>query len=315
LALAVVASTVSLGWSIAEGQEFEATVFALHSAFAVYVFVLSVSSVRQEDTESHAESIIHLAVLSMIAFLLLGSIVILPESPQPVKAFVNYRVLRPQSFAFDTLYPDVVIVFVYTSVCILTFKTPLGPLLHYPPSNIYSEKTVQSITNTDKNNVCGVTSPFDISLLYILRLTSLIIGGSLWDLILFSYTTKVVWLGNIASTLDIGDLPIVPANMRSTYNYAAMRKIMRTVRLRTPFWIPKPGSGWQLSWQLVRLNYLILTAELILAAVSAILFYTPAYFLQHFVLYLEVEPGKERKQWGWVYVIGLFGTNAIVFLS
>lgn len=90
---------------------------------------------------------------------------------------------------------------------------------------------------------------------------------------------------------------------------------MRTVRLRTPFWTPKPGSGWQLIWQLVRLNYIILTVELLLAAVSAMLFYTPAYFLQHFVLYLELEPGRENKQWGWVYVLGLFGTNAIVFLS
>lgn len=47
-----------------------------------------------------------------------------------------------------------------------------------------------------------------------------ILGASVWDTLLFSYTTKVVMLGNTAETLNIGDLPIVPADMRATSNYA-----------------------------------------------------------------------------------------------
>ncbi len=103
--------------------------------------------------------------------------------------------------------------------------------------------------------------------------------------------------------------------MRATFNYDAMRRAMRTVSLRFFSWNPKPGSGWQLSWKLVRLNYLVLTAEISLAAASALLFYSPAFFLRRLVAYLEVNPGREEKGWGWVYVVGLFVTNATMFLS
>jgi len=133
--------------------------------------------------------------------------------------------------------------------------------------------------------------------------------------LLFSYTTKVVWLGNIATSLDIGDLPIVPANMRSICNYTAMRKTMQSVPLRVSSWSPRPGRGWQLSWQLIRLNYVVFAILILLAAISAVLFYTPAYFFQHFVFYLEIDPERKSKGWGWVYVVGLFATNAIVVLG
>ena len=132
---------------------------------------------------------------------------------------------------------------------------------------------------------------------------------------LFSYTTKVVWLGNIAESLDIGDLPIVPASMRATYNYARMRKALREIKLKIFSWSPALGTGWHLIWRLIRLNFVILLMVFILAAISAVLFYTPALFLRKFVQYLEVDRNRENKGWGWVYVVGLFATNVLVFLS
>lgn len=103
--------------------------------------------------------------------------------------------------------------------------------------------------------------------------------------------------------------------MRATFNYAAMRRVMRTVTLRIGSWTPRPGSGWLLSWQLVRLNALAFTAELSLAAVAAVLFYTPAYSLQRLVAYLEIDPGREEQRWGWVYAFGLTISTATVFLG
>lgn len=90
---------------------------------------------------------------------------------------------------------------------------------------------------------------------------------------------------------------------------------MRSVRLRVSSWGPRPGTGWQLSWQLIRLNYIIFTVLMFLAAISAVLFYTPAYFLQCFVSYLEIDPERKSMGWGWVYVVGLFVTNAVVVLG
>jgi hypothetical protein len=122
-------------------------------------------------------------------------------------------------------------------------------------------------------------------------------------------------LGNIATSLEIGDLPIVPANMRATFNYSAMKKAMREFKLRFGTWRPTPGSGWELGYRLVRVNWLVFTAEFFLAAVSAVLFYAPALFLQSLVYYLEVDKYREDRGWGWVYVIGLFSANALSFLG
>lgn len=142
-----------------------------------------------------------------------------------------------------------------------------------------------------------------------------ILGASVWDTLLFSYTTKVVMLGNTAETLNIGDLPIVPADMRATSNYAAMKRAIRGVGLRIGSWSPKPGSGWGLAYRLVKLNTVPLTAELLLASISAILFYTPAIFLQRLVAYLEVDSERTNIRWGWVHVFGLFMANAGTYLG
>jgi hypothetical protein len=140
------------------------------------------------------------------------------------------------------------------------------------------------------------------------------LDASPWDLLLFSYTTKVVWLGNIAESLDIGDLPIVPLRMRATYNYARMRKALHTFKLKIFSWSPAPGTGWGLIWGLIRLNYVILLLVLVLAATNAVLSYAPALFLRKFIQYLEIDPNREKKGWGWVYLVGLFVTNVLVFL-
>lgn len=124
-----------------------------------------------------------------------------------------------------------------------------------------------------------------------------------------------MWLGNIATSLDIGDLPIVPADMRATFNYAKMKRAMKEIKLRIGSWSPRPGSGWGLAYRLLKLNTVPFTAELALAAVSAMLFYTPAIFLQRLVAYLEVDNERADMGWGWVYVIGLFMSNAVTYLS
>jgi len=126
-------------------------------------------------------------------------------------------------------------------------------------------------------------------------------------------------LGNIAQSLDIGDLPIVPGNMRATMNFAKMRHAMREIKFKLPVgrehWSPKTGTGWNLAYRLLVVNILPFTALFVLAAISALLFYTPAVFLQRLVKYLEEDGKREDMSWGWVWVVGLFVSNAITFLS
>lgn len=122
-------------------------------------------------------------------------------------------------------------------------------------------------------------------------------------------------LGNTAASLDIGDLPIVPGNMRATSIFAAMRSTIRTVKLRGFLgWTPRVGQGWELAWRVLHVNRHALTVQVALAAVTAMLFYAPAYFLRKVVLYLENDPQRKNTSWGWFYSIGLFVATAIVHI-
>ncbi|KAF5314753.1 hypothetical protein D9611_007066 [Ephemerocybe angulata] len=301
LVFTVALNAIALGYAAAEDVDpKELAISALQLAFSLYALVITVLSAFKNDL--HWSAIVHLTSLTTIAGLLLGSAAILPNSPFPVGRQPSFS---PSIFTllFRTSNDDHVlnaIWYTLTALYIVTgfiaITTPLGPPLYFPPHLIYAEKQVKLITNEDPENVCGVNS------------------ASVWDFLMFSYTTKVVWLGYTASSLEIGDLPIVSADMRAAFNYSRMRQAMRTIRLKVFNWTPRPGSGWGLIYRILRLNWLVFLAELLLASVSAGLFYVPALFMKGFISYLEDDPERKEKGWGWVFVFGLFMSNAISFL-
>lgn len=138
-------------------------------------------------------------------------------------------------------------------------------------------------------------------------------GCSVWSYLLFSYVTSVVWLGNVVESLDIGDLPILPGDMRATYSFSMMSQAMRNIYLRS--WRPKPGSGWEMAYRLIRVNGLELLIEAALAAFSAVLFYVPTIFLQRLIYYFEVDPGRQDSSWGWAYVVAMIGSNMLCHIG
>lgn len=119
-------------------------------------------------------------------------------------------------------------------------------------------------------------------------------------------------LGYTAQSMEIGDLPIVPANMRAAYLFAKMKVAIRKHKLRRSL---KPGSGWGLSYTLIRANGSILTIQLVLTVICALLFYVPYFFLQKLVASLEEDPGRTNITWGWAYSFGLLLSNLISYLS
>ncbi|KAL0069231.1 hypothetical protein AAF712_003594 [Marasmius tenuissimus] len=267
--------------------------------YAIYLLILCLRSLRHTTTETHSESILHITALTVIPALLLTSLTIIPNTsptPQPSELHV--------SPATDYLWYAVIVL--YILAMLIAFGTAQGPPLHYPPSGVYLPKTVEAITNADKENVTGL----DGSLLKLLQT----IAASPWGYLMFSYTTKVVMLGNTAESLEIGDLPILPAQMRSVPNFSAIKKVINKVKLRLGRWSPRSGSGWNVGYQLIRLNLASLMAQFWLAAVSAVLFYLPPYFLKLLVEYLEQDPDRRDRSWGWAYVFGLIVSNVIVYL-
>jgi hypothetical protein len=151
LAFAVAISTVSLSWSVANNDHVNIKIYSLQLLFTLYVFIISARSVFQVTKDEHSDSIIHLTALLTTAFCLLGLAAIPPpaDSPPPVPAPTDDESVPP-GLGYALLG-------IYTVACTLAYSTPLGPALHYPPEDIYSEKIVKSITNMDEPNVCGVT--------------------------------------------------------------------------------------------------------------------------------------------------------------
>ncbi len=207
-----------------------------------------------------------------------------------------------------------VVLSLYTLSTAVAITTPLGPALHFPISRIYSEKTVAAVTNHAVDNVSGVTGLYIFALLT--SITNPRTGASVWDTLLFSYTTKVVLLGSTAESLDIGDLPIVPGSMRATYLFRSMRSALSTIRLRRfIFWDIRPGSGWELAYRLAYVNRIAFITQMVLASLGAVLYYAPPFFLQKLVRYLETDPERHDRSWGWFYSFCMFATTASLHLG
>ena len=288
LAAIIIVQGVSLGWAAIEEERTNIAVHSLHVAFALYALIVAGRSVSQVDSE-HAASMVHLSALTFIASALLFTTAILPST-----RLVDISVYEPSTVPLGLFYSTFAL---YLGSLALAATTPCGPPLHFAPADIYSPKILEKISTRYEDNVCGI------------------VGASVWDTLLFSYTTKVVMLGNTSESLEIGDLPIIPADLRATAIFKTMRGALKRYRLRVRAWRPRPGSGIELGWQLLRVNTANLITVVIMAMIVAVLFYSPHYFLQRVVHYLELDPQRENRSWGWVYCCGLFFSNALTQLS
>ncbi|KAH7925973.1 P-loop containing nucleoside triphosphate hydrolase protein [Leucogyrophana mollusca] len=285
LVLAVVFSTilvleaVCLGWSATEQERSLLIEHALRTASALYLAALSIRSINQCDAAAHAKSVIHLAILAIISTLLLFTTAILP-SPESIPSATRQ--------AFPALLPLwYCILALYVVAMIISSVLPQGPPLHFNPSLIYFQKTIDDTTNLDPNNVSGITNASIVSFLF------------------FNFTTRVVKLGNTAASLEIGDLPILPGSMRAAYQFRRMRQNLRATPLQ---------PGWDLAWRIVKINKVALTVEVVMAVVASPLWYGSPYFLQKLLGYLESDPLREDRGWGWVFVVAQVLSIAVVNL-
>jgi hypothetical protein len=81
------------------------------------------------------------------------------------------------------------------------------------------------------------------------------------------------------------------------------------------FWNIRPGSGWELAYKLGYVNRVGYMTQMVLAATVAVLYYAPPFFLQKLVRYLETDPDRRDRSWGWFYSFGIFMATASIHLS
>ncbi|TFK86901.1 ATP-binding cassette transporter [Polyporus arcularius HHB13444] len=277
---------IDLGLSMVHEPRLSATAYGLHVAFALYTFVLSVYATSRTGSQ-HAHAITHLSALTALATALYTLIAILPSAPLPtISSFsVSVAVYSPLWYTAYALY---------AAALGVASTTPRGPKLHFPPEEIYSDKGSARITSRNEDNVSGIAS------------------DSVLDLLLFSYTTRVAMLGKTVESIEIGDLSILTADMRATTLYASMRSAMKRWKLHIGSWSPKRGSGVELGYRLLRVNAGSLVVIALLSVVVSGMFYVPAFFVQRVVHYLEVDPTREHREWGYFFSAALlFGGFAV----
>lgn len=276
--LIIAVQITSLAYLFIDGTEVaEVISVSLSSTFAAYLLTLSLIFIGQTDVDKHWKSLCHLWSLTTLATAFYGVRWILPTEEDPIPSIMGTS--GPTTIDKIFLYATFIL---YIFQWIITSSIPRTAAVHFPPERIYNAKTLASNAPLAFANVCGI------------------VQASIASILLFSYTTPVVMLGYTSESLEIRDLPIVPADMRATPIYTIMRATYRNIK--TPAWVrPKPGTGRDLLYKLFKNNKAGFGLQVALAAVSAVLFYLPALFLQRLVAFLEVldkSDGKMDKSWG-----------------
>ncbi|EJC97742.1 multidrug resistance-associated ABC transporter [Fomitiporia mediterranea MF3/22] len=253
---------------------------ALHVAFSVHTFILTVASIKLSDQYWHRRITVHLALLSTTAFVLfMTATILLPQLAWE----------RPRRIGWYIALTLWLIMFW------LSVRMKRGPAMHFSPELVYPNKIIKHADEPGEvmdKNVCDD------------------VNSSSWEAILFSYTTRIVKLGYLSQNLEIGDLPLLSADMRAATIFAQMKAVCRRYRIRTA----RPGSGWQLAYQLLRANTRKLSYLISLILVVSVLFYGPMFFLERLVAYLETDTSRQDPQQGWVYCAGLFASSVLLAL-
>lgn len=121
-------------------------------------------------------------------------------------------------------------------------------------------------------------------------------------------------LGRSKSLITMNQLPILPASLRAAVNLSEMKYVTRNTQV--PFGnLTRPGSGFRLALQLLRVNIGLICAIQLVSVVVAIMYYAPILFVQYFLAYLEEDPDRKNTHWGWFYVGGIFVAHFILILG
>ncbi len=306
-ALLVVDHAIGLGWAVASGDGYVVP-STLHLITFGYLLALCASNLSASTISTSWPAVIHLSALTALSSLLQATSLLLPSERPSISA--------PEDESNGTTFWF--ISWVLTTVAMmLSWTIPRGPSRYFPPERVFTRKYLANASSSARNNVSAAVSS---SVWGKKKINSLNIGHPLTfrltGFIFFQYTTAVVMLGYTAESLEIRDLPILPASFRATTIFTDFRqRIKKGTAVLPPFmpWKVKRNSPVDLGLKLLEANMWPITVLVCLAATSATLFYVPAFFLQRFIKHLEQDPDRQDIAWAWVYCAGLFVSNVVIY--
>ncbi|WVQ79183.1 hypothetical protein IAT38_001279 [Cryptococcus sp. DSM 104549] len=254
----------------------------------------------QNDVKSHWATTVHNSVDIFTQFIVLSFLALLPSTPVPGSSpsvLVLARVLglsgtHPVSI-LKALLP---VLYLPPLAAILSVRR--GPPLYLPLDAIYPPKIIDAVPATAES--LDPTKPN----------VSPEVQCTVPEWLLFSYATDIIKKGYKADSMDVWDLPILPASLRALVQFRDMRKAYGKPKKRLG-----RMEGYNLLIKLAKVNSGLLWAQTILAASTAVGYYLPHYLLKLFINFLENDPTRSEPAWGWLLCFGLFVSNALIYVA
>ncbi|WVO13896.1 hypothetical protein L204_101520 [Cryptococcus depauperatus] len=299
-------NTVLLGYSVAvfdkdlDAHQRAIILPALLLPSQIITLLIGFWHLFQNEVASHWATTIHNSVIIFTQFIILALLALLPSTPYPSLLAIPESVgvayiMRIKSLV---IISKALLPILYIPPLVIVLSLRRGPPLYLPLSSIYPSKIVNSVPQDSSSldpNMPNVSSE---------------VQATVVEWLLFGYATEVIRKGYVAETMDVWDLPILPATLRALPQFRKMKKTYGN---------PKSPlgrmEGINLLWIIAKVNSGLLWAQTLLASTTAIGYYLPHYLLNLFINYLENDPSRSEPAWGWFLCFGMFLSNALVFVA
>jgi hypothetical protein len=268
LLIPAVATLFSLGYYLSLHNELQLSpstarktlqTIALTAPIYIYALLLCVPYLSQKTVGPHWNTTIHLSTILSITWFCALLDVILPAEGDLFSTIGSntipkeYRTLQ----ILQALQPILLL-----PALALALVIPRGPALHFPAEKIFTPKTLETLKERHAERVAADPNAPRIPDALNPRIPNVTteVQTGVWGAILFSYATPVIWKGYTALSMDLWDLPLPKANMRSMNQfrkikeaYGATQKKRKGRHANAP-WIDRLPAGWSLLIKVFRVN-------------------------------------------------------------
>lgn len=228
----------------------------------VYLLALCVPYLSQKNVAPHWNTTIHLCTILFITWFSQFMDVILP-SQEDLFSTIGQNNGKSSSKEHRTLQILLALQpLLVLPATILAFFIPRGPALHFPAEKIFTPKTLTTLKERHAEQVLAdpsTPSIPDVLNPRIPNVTSEVQSG-VWGALIFSFATPVIWKGYTSLSMDLWDLPLPRAGLRSMNlfrkfkeEYGATQK-KRRGRQDRERWIDRLPAGWSLLIKVFKVN-------------------------------------------------------------
>lgn len=225
----------------------------------VYSLFLCLVYLSQKTVAYHWATTIHLSSILFVAWFCQFLDLILPADGDLFSTVGSNTVIREYRIlqVIQALQPVLLL-----PALVLVLAMPRGPALHFPAEKIFTPKTLETLKERHTEQVAADPNAPRIPDVLDPRKPNVTteVQSGVWDAVLFSFATPVIWKGYTSLSMDLWDLPLPMANMRSMNAFRNMKAAygdtqkQRKSRKHRKHWADRLPAGWSLLIKVFKVN-------------------------------------------------------------